>query len=155
MSEATRAIALTEAVKIGIDKGFSVADTIMAAGKLAAFLEADATVAFAATPTAAPAAAEPKKLGRPAKGEKPAAPAKAAAPAPAPEPEPEPEADAPAADAVTAQHVKEKITALVAANLRAQAQALLGNFGATSFSTLKAEDYAGFVNRADELLLAA
>ena len=43
----------------------------------------------------------------------------------------------------------------VAANLRAQAQALLGNFGATSFSTLKAEDYAGFVNRADELLLAA
>ena len=59
------------------------------------------------------------------------------------------------ADAPSEEAVGNAIAAMLSANLKDAAIALLGEFGAKSKSTLKPENYAAFVAKANEILLGA
>src|SRR5208283_2173004 len=88
---------------------------------------------------------------------KPAAkPVKAAKPiASKPAPEPEPEVEADEAPTVTDKEVGEALGAMLAADKREEAVALMGKFGAKSTSTLDKKFYAAFVAQANEIVLTA
>lgn len=132
MSEASRAAALQHAAMVHQGSGDPVA-TLETAEAFHAFISAgqDAAPAKAAPAKAAPA--------------KPAAktPAKAAPPV-----EPDP-------DEVTKDQMGESIAALIEADMRKQAVALLLKFKAKSVSEVAAENYAAVKQAADDLLMSA
>jgi hypothetical protein len=166
MSEATRCFALQQAVTAYSREpsfpGFTL--ILSTAEAFAGFLEGAPTAIMTFAPETAPAPAA-----------KPAKPAKAAKPARA-----TPEADTPegqgvaalkaqqaaeiaareaaddAADAApTEEQVGGAITALIAANKRAETVALLAEYGAKSKSTLPKDKWPEFLAKAEGLLLAA
>jgi hypothetical protein len=145
MSEATRAIALANAVAIHGGKA-DAATVLETAESLHSFLMGDAVQA-ASQPKAATKAATKPTTAKPVK----------AKPQPELEPEPEPEVedDAPADgdDGVTKEACGEALTALLEANLRTQALALFKKHGASSMGSLSPAKYAAFVVDAENLLL--
>jgi hypothetical protein len=94
---------------------------------------------------------------------KPAAPKKPAKPATKPVPpadddvtdEEAPDTETEDGEEVTKEQVGESIEALLNANLRKEAIALLGKFGAKGLSGIKPADYAKVKAGADNLLLSA
>jgi len=82
-------------------------------------------------------------------------PVKATKAASKPAPEPEPEVEADEAPTVTDKEVGEALGAMLAADKREEAVALMGKFGAKSKSTLDKKFYAAFVAQANEILLTA
>lgn len=162
MAQATRAVALQEAVKAA-GAGKSVTDILAAAEKFYTFIEADAKApATSNTPDKEPAA---KKATPPAPPKKDA-PAKAAPPKAAPakteeevvaeatETEAEETTEA-AAPAATSKDCATVISTLIKAGAREKAVALLAEFGADTLSKVKPSDYAAFVEQGNNLLLEA
>lgn len=163
MSEATRSAALLHATAVHAGEGHEA--VLVAAKKFDAFLTGGTATEAADKPAAKPAA-KPATTAKPAA--KPAAkkapPAdegdeegtvtkatrRAAAAAEADEPE-----EGAEGDEVTQEQVETAIADLLGANLRKQAVALLGEYGAKSASGVKAEDRAEFVQRASDLLLGS
>lgn len=142
MSEATRAVALTEAVKVA-SAAQTFDDVLTLAEQYHQFLVSDAAVPAGTTsdvqkPTTKLAATKPAT--------------KLAAIKPAPKTEEQVVADAAEAGAgdegPTEEKVGKAIADLLAANKRKEAVALLKKFGATSKSTLKPEHYADFLEEA-------
>lgn len=143
MSQATRAIALDQAVKYGLAQKFNDVGAILdVAACFDTFL--DPAVADAATPatkTATPAPAETVKPATKAvtatkaanTGKKPAAAAT----------EPEP--------AFTKQQVIDAIDGLLKTGKKAETIALLKKYGAKSASSVKEEDYEAFLNGASKI----
>ena len=136
MSEASRAAALQHAAAVHHGTG----DTPAALAAAEAFHDF-----IVGGNTGETKQAEPAKAPKPAKAAAPAKATKAA-------PEPTPEADE---DAVTQEQVGESIEAMLNANLRTKAIALLAKYGAKSLSGVKPEDYAALKGEADDLLLNA
>lgn len=84
---------------------------------------------LAGTPTEQPAKAKAKK----------AAPAK------------QPEEDVRPEPAITAEDIRAKVSELIKAGKRAEAKALLSEFGADTVAKLKQADYAEFMAKAEEV----
>jgi len=99
-----------------------------------------------------PAATKPAPAAKPAAVAKPV-PKKAAVVETAVESEPEVETDE--APTATDKEVGEALGAMLAADKREEAVALMGKFGAKSKSTLDKKFYAAFVAQANEILLTA
>lgn len=150
MSEASREKALSHAVAVHAGEGYTT--VLEAAEKFHAFISGDD----------APAKAAPAKT----------APAKAAATAPAKKPavseeevvaktvatnraKAKVEEEAEEASETTLEQVETIIADLLGANMRNQVKALLGEFGAKSASSVKAEDRTEFLSKAGDLLLGA
>ena len=163
MSEATRAIALGEAVKIVLAGKLPTAETVIAvAESFHTFITSDARgPGVASAPTAEPA---PRTTAgqdaKPAGTAKPAALPRSSSPAPKTNSGKSPEDKA--ADAVLNENtadqkkaVSKAISGLIASNLREEAIALLGKHGAVSVSALKVENYAEVIADAEALLAAA
>ena len=154
---AARHSALTLAVQFAdVDVGES--GVVRIAETFLAFLnggDASTSVSAKTSPSSAPATkAAPQSATKPASGSKSTASEKVkAASKPAPEPEPEVEADE--APTVTDKEVGEALGAMLAADKREEAVALMGKFGAKSKSTLDKKFYAAFVAQANEILLTA
>jgi hypothetical protein len=169
MSDATRAVALTEAGKLGLG---TYPEVLQAATAYNGFLTADSTPAAAATTKAA---ATPAKAATTAK---PATPAKAAttvkkAVTKATNPEDaaaaegleaaaaadaEADAEAETVDDGEIPESKEGVQAIIAklleANLRAEAIKLLKKFNAASATSVKEKDYGKFIAAGVALLPA-
>ena len=138
-------------------------EALAAAKKFHAFLTggADAPARPAAGAAAAGKPATPGKAatGKPAtlKGqapeEKAAARLAAREAARAAAEDADPEADA--TDGPTKQEVGEAIKALMAAGMRPQAKELLAEYGAEALSGIPEENYAEFIEKANDLLVAA
>lgn len=142
MSEATRAIALQEAVK---RFGDATATEILATANLFnAFLESsDTTKAIApATKAVAPKAVRPAK---PVKTEEQLAQEAAAA---------EAAADTADESAPTREAVGLAVESMLKANKRTEAVALLKKFGAASVSALPLDKYIEFLEAAEAILLS-
>jgi hypothetical protein len=159
MSQATRCVALQNAVAIAAHtKTSDVAAVLAIAEQMHTFLNSDEVqqIVPAGTPAAAPKPAAPapvaapkNPVGRPPKA-KPAkteeqlvAEATAAAAA---------EAEADDSPVATKEDAGKALNALLSANLRAQAVALLKKFGAASLSLIPADKYGEFVAEANALL---
>jgi hypothetical protein len=166
MSEATRSIALAEAVKFDAPHQGSDATRIVAIATIFnAFIEgADVSVAEAAIPTVEtvkPVAAKPKTVTAP---KKPAISeeelvaksiARIAATEAAQEAEEEAAKDAAdKAESVSRDAVALAVESMLKANKRKEAVALLKKFGATSVSTVKAADYAAFIEESEAVLMS-
>lgn len=153
--EAYAAIALTEAVKVGIDQTSNDPAFIIKTAELFyAFLAGEAGEAQDSAPTA-PIAADKPAAAKPAVAKpavtKPAA-TTAAKPAAA-----KPAAAKPAVDPAF-EAVKGLVKSLIEANLRAEAMQLLADNGANSTTSLVAlgpEVVEAFTNAANELLATA
>ncbi len=152
MSENLRVIALTAAAGLGDAKtvlaGATAYHTFLTGG--------------AATPAAAAGAGKPAATtaaaGKAATGKKPTPEEKAAAALAAKqaaEAAAEDAGDGTDAEGPTKEEAGAAIKALMAANLREQAKELLAEFGAAALSGLKPEDYGAFIEKANELLMAA
>jgi hypothetical protein len=145
MSEATRAIALAEAVKVGGDI-LATAETFLVfleSGK--APLVASHTAPKQPTETTKPAGDKPKKD----------AAAKAAAKTEAQltaEMAARVKATEDATPVVTREHVAKSVEAMLKANKREEAKALLKQFGATSVSSVPEDDYEAFVSAAEGII---
>ena len=154
MSEATKVIALQEAVKTRNAGGVYDPDAILlAAAKFDAFISG----------TAAPAS---EKTPPPAKVEKAAAPAKAkaaaedvAAAAIANAADEGDEPGDPVVAPITKEAIAEAITGLIQAGARDRAVALLNKYGAASVGKLAAKDYASVMSEieviSEEVALAS
>lgn len=145
MSEATRAVALTEAVKVA-SAAQTFDDVLTLAEQYHQFLVSDAAAPAGTKPAAdKPAATKPTTT---AKG----ATTKPTTIKPPAKPEEQVVADAVEVGASdegpTEEKVGKAIADLLAANKRKEAVALLKKFGATSKSTLKPEYYADFLEEA-------
>lgn len=164
MSEATRAMALDQAVKIVIAQCVKGADVLPLAEQYNEFLTADSTNKTAGATTAKPATTAAKPAAAAAK---PAAAKPAAKPAKTEDDlaneaiaaQREREAAQDAAEAAgdggpTKEQVGEAINAMLAANLRKEAVALLAKFGAKSVSGVPVEKYAELVEEAEGLLVS-
>jgi hypothetical protein len=164
MSEATRAAALLHAANVhGADGHESVLE---AAKKFNAFLEGGTATADKPAATAKPAAkpaATAKPAAKPAtkkavvedddEGGEEAVVTKATKKAAAAVEEEEESEDG--GEEVTAEQVETVIADLLGANLRKQAVALLGEYGAKSASGVKAGDRVAFYEQAQTLLLGS
>jgi len=139
MSQETRAVALAHAITFHAGKA-GLAGVLEAATTFNNFLNADSGVVLpnpvVTTEAEAPA---PKKAGRPPKAEKPA-----------PEPEVVKEPEGP-----TKEEVGKAVEAMLAANKRKEAIALMKQFKATSVSSLDTKHYAAFLEEAETILMAA
>lgn len=175
MSDATRAIALQEAVKVSGGKGDPAA-VIAAAEKFNTFMTADSKPATVSVPGAEPAAPAPRVPPKPVKPptqlpprKPPVKPVKAAKPVKTEdelvaEAIAEADAEQEAADAAAAEaegeqaegatldDVGQVISDLLAAKKRNEVIALLKEYGATSKSGVPAESYDEFVAKGNELL---
>lgn len=169
MSDATRAVALSEATKLGLG---DAAATLTAAKAYNDFLTADNTPAAAAAnpapkTTAAAKATTPAKAATPAKtpakkavaatAEDAAAAEGLAAAADADAEADEAEEAAQADDGEipeTKEGVQAIIAKLLAANLRAEAIKLLKKFNAASATSVKEKDYGKFIAAGVALLPA-
>ena len=152
MSEATRAIALSEAVKALNSNGgkFTVTDYVNAAGLFHTFLQSDTM--------GAQGALAPSEAAQGLKTEKSKATKKAAEVKTGPvvteeqlaeeathvEDAPEDDGGEAIAEEVTEQQVKEVVTQLIQAQRRDDAVKLLAQFKAKSVSQVKPEDWAAF-----------
>ena len=154
---AARHSALTLAVQFGCTE--DVTTILHNAGLFLSFLnrgdDASTSASAKTSPSSAPATkAAPQSATKPASGSKSTASEKVkAASKPAPEPEPEVEEDTPLV--ITDREVGEALGAMLAADKREEAVALMGKFGAKSKSTLDKKFYAAFVAQANEILLTA
>jgi hypothetical protein len=146
MSDATRAVALTQAVTLAVAAGLGAAETVEIAESFNTFMNGDRPAAPASTGGAVAPAATPTKTP-PKPAAKPAADKPAAKPA-------DDSAKKAAADKLEAQktRVGAIVSQLLEADRRAEAVALLKKFGATSVSGVKAKDYTTFITEGDELL---
>jgi hypothetical protein len=147
MSDNNRERALAAALQVG---GTSPAEIIGKANVFLAFLNGDKALdAPKAEKSATPAAkkepavattvaTEPVTPKKTAGATKPATPAASASPS----------------EGATEEQVGKAIGAMLEANKKAEAIALLGKFGAKSKSTLAEEHYAAFVAGAEEILLS-
>lgn len=163
MSEATKVIALQEAVKTRNAGGVYDPDAILlAAAKFDAFISGTAAPASEKTPP--PAKVE--KAAAPAKAEKAAAPAKAkaaaedvAAAAIANAADEGDEPGDPVVAPITKEAIAEAITGLIQAGARDRAVALLNKYGAASVGKLAAKDYASVMSEieviSEEVALAS
>jgi outer membrane biosynthesis protein TonB len=142
MSQETRAVALAHAITFHAGKA-GLAGVLEAATTFNNFLNADSGVVLP-NPVVAAEAEKPK-------AEKPAK-VKAEKAKPAPEPEPE-VADEP--EGPTKEDVGKSVEAMLAANKRKEAIALMKKFGATSVSSLDAKNYAAFLEESEAILMAA
>jgi cell division septation protein DedD len=123
-----------------------MAAVLQAATDFNNFLNADNNVAnLGPLASSAPAEAEKPKAEKPAK-------VKAEKAKPAPEPEPE-VADEP--EGPTKEDVGKSVEAMLAANKRKEAIALMKKFKATSVSSLDKADYAAFLEESEAILMAA
>ncbi len=143
MSQETRAVALAHAITFTAQVKGGMAAVLQAATDFNNFLNADSGVVLP-NPVVAAEAEKPK-------AEKPAK-VKAEKAKPAPEPEPE-VADEP--EGPTKEDVGKSVEAMLAANKRKEAIALMKKFGATSVSSLDAKNYAAFLEESEAILMAA
>lgn len=162
MTEATRAVALSEAIKLlGFnDRELDVEVILSAAIKFNDFLVSD-TKQPQNPPKTSVAGAEPSKPVKQPKATKPVKPAK-------PETEINPEEDAaaelaeqdedesddiPAGAAIpnSLDGVKEVVALMLAANKRKEAVGLLKKFKAASATSVKPKDFAAFIAEAKEI----
>lgn len=144
MSEATRAVALTEAVKVA-SAAQTFDDVLTLAEQYHQFLVSDAAVPAGTKPAAdKPAATKPTTTAKGATTK----PTTTKPPAKSEEQTVADAAEAGAEDGPTEEQVGKAIADLLAANKRKEAVALLKKFGATSKSTLKPEHYADFLEEA-------
>ncbi len=168
MSEATRAIALTEAVKTVGAEG-DAAKILAVAAQFHTFLQSDAKPN--ASTSLAPVHAEPPKNATTKTAAPAAAKPAAAKPAPAKKAPPAKTEEQLAAEALAAAEAEQNaadaagdagankeavgavVAALLAAGQRNEAINLLKKFGASSVSGVKAEDYDAFVAEGNELLV--
>jgi hypothetical protein len=145
MPEATRAVALSEAVKV-IGAG-DYGKVLVAAEAFRAFIEDSKAPASAPAPAkaapAAKAAAPAKTAAKPAKSEE-----QLVAEATKHEPEPDDAAEIEA----KRKRCAEIIDALLKAKKRAEAVELLGKFGAKSMTSVKPEDYDALIAEGEDLL---
>jgi hypothetical protein len=135
MSEASRAAALAHAAAVhhgSADPG----GTLITAEAFHAFITGAAEET--AKPTKPVAAKAPPKPAKPAKPVAPPA-----------------EEDAPDETEVTKEQVGEAIEALLNANLRPKALGLFKKYGATSLSSLSADNYAVVKQEAEDILMSA
>jgi hypothetical protein len=130
MSEASRAAALAHAAAVHHGSGDAVA-TLESAEAFHSFI-----------------------VGSQEETAAPTKPAKAAAKAPAKPAKPV-EEDAPDETEVTKEQVGEAIEALLNANLRPKALGLFKKYGATSLSSLSADNYAAVKQEAEDILMSA
>lgn len=148
MSESTRAIALHSAIQL-VGPGKAPTTVVDAAEAFNTFLNADA--AGQVSPAQKPAAAKPAAAAKPKPAATPAAPAQSE--------EEIVEAAVTKAQAVaegpTREEVGAIVTSLLQAGKRDDAVALLGEFKAKSVSGVKEADFAAFVAKGQNLLLAA
>jgi hypothetical protein len=141
MSQETRAVALAHAITFTAQVKGGIAAVLAAATDFNNFLNADSGVVL---PNPVVEAEKPK-------AEKPAkAKAEKAKPAPEPEPEVADELEGP-----TKEDVGKSVEAMLAANKRKEAIALMKKFGATSVSSLDAKNYAAFLEESEAILMAA
>lgn len=149
--EAYAAIALTEAVKVGIDASSNDPASIVATAELFYnFLAGEDAVAAPGTPPATAPATKPAAT-------KPAATKPATTPATTKPAATKPAATKPAVDPAF-EAVKGLVKQLIEANLRAEAMQLLADNGANSTTSLVAlgpEVVEAFTNAANELLATA
>jgi pyruvate/2-oxoglutarate dehydrogenase complex dihydrolipoamide acyltransferase (E2) component len=137
MSEGTRAVALSEAVKVLAGQEAVDAATVIAyAESFNNYLNAD-------TATVLTPAAEKPKAEKP-KAEKPAKPVKAAQESPKQEAKPVP--------TVSVDDIGKAIASLLEAQKRTELKALLSKYGAQNKSTLQEDDYEAFLSEAKGLL---
>lgn len=165
MSQASRAVALQNAVALAVVLGTTLAETLDSANLMNAFLNADeapaatvevkttlvkGTAAVAADKAAAAKKATPATVKKPAKTEEQLAAEVAASQAAT-------EAAQDAGDDL--KELKEragKATAdLLAANLRDKAVGLFKKYGAKSVSSVPEDKLAAFIDEAEGLLLSA
>jgi tryptophanyl-tRNA synthetase len=136
MPEATRAVALQEAVKVSGASGYK--DVLLAAEAFRAFIEDTAAKVPASTTTPAKAA---KAAAKPVKTEEQLVA----------------EATAHAADEDDVEAQKQEcagiIDALLKGGRKAKAIALLAKFGAKSLSSVPVESYGDFIIEGGDLLL--
>lgn len=163
MTENLKAIALNAAITLHKDADSAVT----AAKKFHAFLSgvADATPAKtpAATPAGKAATGKSATAGKPATtaGATPEAKAaarlaaKQAAEAAAEDAADDEAEEEGATEGPTKQEVGDVIKALMKAGMRPQAKDLLSEFGAEALSGIAEDDYAAFIDKANELLMAA
>lgn len=166
MSDATRAVALSEAGKLGLG---TYPEVLTAATAYNTFLTADSTPATSAavtavkaatsakTATAAKAATTAKKTAAKATNPEDAAAAEGLEAAAAADAEADAEAE-PVEDGeipLNKEGVQAIIATLLEANLRAQAIKLLKKFNAASATSVKEKDYGKFIAEALKLLPAA
>jgi hypothetical protein len=161
MSDNLRVIALQHAVAVTKTGD----EALAAAGKFHAFLSGTAPAAAAGKAPAATAAGKPAAgkaaTGKPAAAATPEAKAAArlaaknAAAAAAEDAAEDPDAGEGEPEGPTKQEVGDAIKALMAANMRTQAKDLLAEFGAEALSGLAPDDYPAFIEKANELLIAA
>jgi hypothetical protein len=146
MSQETRAVALAHAITFTAQVKGGIAAVLAAATDFNNFLNADSGVVLP-NPVVAAEAEKPKaeKADKPAK-------MKAEKAKPAPEPEPE-VADEP--EGLTKEDVGKSVEAMLAANKRKEAIALMKKFGATSVSSLDKANYAAFLEESEAILMAA
>lgn len=157
MSDALKAIALTQAVELGKIASHDAATIVTNAKKFFEFLKSEIAAvvkavegkADAAKPTPATKAVT-KAVTKPTKTEEQIvaeAQAKAQAESDA--------ADAAEEKGATKENVGALLTQLLSENLRKEAVALLTEFGAKKASEIKPEDYGSFVEKANALLMAS
>lgn len=155
MNDAFKAIALQEAVKfVAGQPDASVASTYRQF--LALLSQDDAAAPAANTPGKEPAVVKATPPAPPKKAETKAPPAKAAPVKPAPtktEEEVVAEATAQTEEAATVADVNTALSALIAAGARAEAVALLAEYGAKKSSEVPAASYGELVARASDMLL--
>lgn len=146
MSDATRAIALTEAVKVTTAAGGTADDALATAEKFHTFMQGDTA------PVAAPKPAAPKPAAKPAAAKPKQTEEQAVAAATAvSEPEGEPEGEQ--IDEPTT--VGGAVEQLLKRNLRPAALTLLKKFKATSVSGVKPADAEKFIAEAIVILAEA
>ncbi len=149
MSEATRCVAIQEAVKVRIAGGvFDPAAIVIAAGIFDDFINGTKTTAAAETKPAAEKAAKPTPVKTPVKA-KPSAEDTAATQIQQ-RPAEDDESD-PVVPAITKESVTAAITALIQAGARDRAVALLGEYNANSVGKLKESDYATVLSKAEAI----
>jgi hypothetical protein len=133
MSEGTRAVALSEAVKAAGALGFTALGQIIeVAEQLNTFLNADLQVEPKAE---APKAEKPAKVIEKPKAEKPAK-----------------VIEKPKAPAISIEDIGKAIASLLEAQKRTELKALLSKYGAQNKSTLQEDDYEAFLSEAKGLL---
>jgi hypothetical protein len=148
MSEATRAIALAEAVKVGGDNILATADAFLA------FLENGKAPPLVVSHTAPkqPTEATKPAVDKPKKDTAAKAAAKTEAQLTAEMTARVKATEEAATPVVTREHVAKSVEAMLKANKREEAKALLKQFGATSVSSVPEDDYEAFVSAAEGII---